>query len=95
MLFNCLSAKNRNLTKAGLDDSKMALNKWLEMVPDQPEIDCLMPGTHYLSDVYFNSIIYQTKRGQGSGLLLIGQSFIVPSCISPALGPTPGPVAGL
>lgn len=68
-LFNCLPAKIRNLTKVGLDDFKMALDKWLESVPDQPKIDGLTPGTQNLSGVYSNSIIHQTKRGQGGGLL--------------------------
>ena len=68
-LFNCLPAKIRNLTKVGLDDFKTALDKWLETVPDQPKIDGLTPGTQDMSGVYSNSIIYQTKRGQGGGLL--------------------------
>ena len=68
-LFNCLPAKIRKLTKVRLDDFKTALDKWLETVPDQLKIDGLTPGTQDMSGVYSNSIIYQTKRGQGGGLL--------------------------
>ena len=67
-LFNCLPAKIRNMTKVGLDDFKMALDKWLESISDQPKVDGLTPGVQDLSGVYSNSIIYQTKRGQGGGL---------------------------
>ena len=43
-VFNCLPAKKRNMTKVGLDDLKMALDKWLESIPDQPKIKGLTPG---------------------------------------------------
>ena len=65
-LFNCLPAKIRNLTKVGLDEFKMALDKFLETVPDQPKT----PGTQNSSGVYSNSLLHQTKRGQGGGQLL-------------------------
>jgi hypothetical protein len=68
-LFNCLPPKIRNITKVGLEDFKMALDKFLETVPDQPKIDGLTPGTQNQSGVYSNSLIHQTKRGQGGGLL--------------------------
>ena len=57
------------MSKVELDEFKSALDKWLESIPDQPKIDGLTPGTQDLSGVYSNSIIYQTKRGQGGGLL--------------------------
>ena len=61
-LFNCLPAKLRNMTKINLEDFKMALDKWMEGVTDQPKIDGLTPGK------YSNSILQQTKRGaQGGG----------------------------
>ena len=48
----------------------MALDKFLETVPDQPKIDGLTPGTQNSSGVYSNSLLHQTKRGQGGGQLL-------------------------
>ena len=67
-LFNCLPAKIRNLTKIGLDDFKMALDKWLEEIPDQPKVDGLTPGTQDEGGKFSNSILHQTKRGaQGGG----------------------------
>ena len=45
----------------------MALDKFLESVPDQPRIDGLTPGTQDSSGVYSNSILYQTKRGSMGG----------------------------
>ena len=68
-ISNCLPAKLRNISKVGLDEFKMALDKFLETVPDQPKIDGLTPGTQNLTGVYFNYILHQTKRGQGGGLL--------------------------
>ena len=52
----------------GLEDFKGALDKFLETVADQPKIDGLTPGTQNQSGVYSNSLIHQTKRGQGGGL---------------------------
>ena len=69
-LFNCLPAKIWNLTRIGLDEFKMALDKFLETVPDQPKIDGLTPGTHNSSGIYSNSLLHQTSRGQGGGQLL-------------------------
>ena len=62
-LFNCLPATIRNIKNVGLDDFKMALDKFLESVLDQPRIDGLTPGTQDSSGVYSNSILYKTKRG--------------------------------
>ena len=67
-LFNCLPAKIRNLKNVSLAYFKMALDKFLETVPDQPKIDGLTPGTQDLSGLYSNSLLHQTKRGQGGGL---------------------------
>ena len=66
-LFNCLPARIRNIKNVGLDDFKMALDNFLESVPDQPRIDGLTPGTQDSSGVYSNSILYQTKRGSMGG----------------------------
>ena len=77
----------------------MALDKFLENVPDQPKIDSLTPGTQNSSGIYSNSLLHQIKRGQGGGAAAqfrgLGQRFIVLYCISPALGPTSGPREGL
>ena len=37
-LFNCLPAKIRNKTNVGLEEFKMALDHFLENVPDQPNM---------------------------------------------------------
>ena len=70
-MFNCLPTKIRNLTMKpkflahsapSVDDFKMALDLYLETVPDQPRIDGLSPG------VDTNSLLHQTKRGHTGGL---------------------------
>ena len=70
-LFNCLPSSIRNMSSlqqnqskctVSLDDFKEKLDKYLETIPDQPRIDGLTPG------VETNSILHQTKRGQGGGL---------------------------
>ena len=62
-LFNCLPAKIRNMTNVGLEEFKMALDLFLENVPDQPKIDGLTPGTQDPAGVYSNSVLHQNKRG--------------------------------
>ena len=37
-LFNSLPLKIRNLSKIGIDDFKFKLDKYLEMLPDEPKI---------------------------------------------------------
>ena len=69
-LFNCISARIRNIRNVGLDDFKMALDKFLESVPDKPKIDGLTPGTQNSSGIYSNYLLHQTKRGLGGGQLL-------------------------
>ena len=73
-LFNCLPAKIRNISNVGLDDFKMALDKFLENVPDEPKIDGLTPGTQNSSGIYSNSLLHQTKRGLGGGQLLTSRA---------------------
>ena len=72
-LFNCLPSMVRNQTRKpqkqhlfspGPEEFKIQLDKYLASVPEQPRIDRLAPG------VDTNSILHQTKRGQGAGLLL-------------------------
>ena len=71
-LFNCLPQKVRNQTgqtrkqdlySPGAEDFKYKLDMHLETVPDQPRIDGMSPG------VETNSILHQSKRGPGGGLL--------------------------
>ena len=73
-LFNCLPTHIKNLTRKskkpslhaqGPEDFKVQLDIYLSSVPDQPRIDGLAPG------VETNSLLHQTKRGQGGGLLPI------------------------
>ena len=73
-LYNCLPSHIRNQTRRskkpslhspGPEDFKVQLDIYLSLVPDQPRIDGLAPG------VENNSILHQTKRGQGGGLLPI------------------------
>ena len=70
-LFNCLPKYLRNMSSlkknqskcaVSLDDFKEKLDQYLESISDQPRIDGLSPG------VATNSILHQTKRGQGGGL---------------------------
>ena len=73
-LFNCLPQMVRNLSKKskkinqhidGPEDFKSKLDVYLSTVPDRPRVDGLSPG------VETNSLLHQTKRGQGGGLLPI------------------------
>ena len=73
-LFNCLLQTVRNLSKKskkktqhidGPEDIKSKLYVYLSTVSDQSRVDGLSPG------VETNSLLHQTKRGQGGGLLHI------------------------
>ena len=70
-IFNCLPSKIRNLTMKpstlahsapSLEDFKMALDLYLQTVPDQPRIGGLSPA------VDTNSLLHQTQRGCTGGL---------------------------
>ena len=61
--FNSLPSKIRNITKVWLMKFKMTLDKFLKKVPDQPKIDGLTPGPQDNSNVYSNSLLYETKMG--------------------------------
>ena len=43
-LFNSIPASIRNMTKCGIEDFKMKLDKFLENVPDEPNVRGLVPG---------------------------------------------------
>ena len=62
-LFNCLPPSLRNQS-VYQDEFKEKLDQYLAKVPDQPRIEGLSPG------VETNSILFQTKRGQGGEQLL-------------------------
>ena len=64
-LFNCLPHKVRNQTRTGPEEFKYNLDQYLVTVPDQPRIDGMSPG------VETNSILHQSKRGPGGGLLSV------------------------
>ena len=59
-----MKSKQTNLCVQGPEDFKAKLDQYLSEVPDQPRIDGLSPG------VENNSLLHQTKRGQGGGQLL-------------------------
>ena len=58
-------SKKRNQHIDGPEDFKSNLDVYLSMVSDQPRVDGLSPG------VETNSLLHQTKHGQGGGLLPI------------------------
>ena len=45
-LFNSLPIKIRNLTKIGIDDFKFKLDKYLEILPDEPKIGEYCPSVY-------------------------------------------------
>ena len=55
-------SKKRNHHIDGPEDFKSKLDVYLSTVPDQPRVDGLSPGEET------NSLLHQTKRGQGGGL---------------------------
>ena len=52
-LFNSLPPKLRNISGVSIDEFKMALDKHLEKIPDQPRMDGLVPAANS------NSILHQ------------------------------------
>ena len=63
-LFNSLPAHIRNLTKCDLGDFKMKLNKFLEQIPDEPNVAGLTPGASTTDARPSNSILDQVRRVQ-------------------------------
>ena len=55
--------RKQDLYSPGAEDFKYKLDMHLETVPDQPRIDGMSPG------IETNSILHQSKRGPGGGLL--------------------------
>ena len=63
-LFNSLPADIRNITKCPLEDFKMALDVFLETVPDEPRVSGLTPGGCAESGPS-NSLLHQVRRAAG------------------------------
>ena len=66
-LFNSLPAKVRNISNCSIDDFKMALDKYLETVPDEPNMTGLTPGGCTAEARASNSLLDQTKRSRLTG----------------------------
>ena len=57
-LFNSLPQKIRNLTNIGIEEFKIKLDKYLEMLPDEPKIGEYIPSVcNQISGKPTNSII--------------------------------------
>ena len=63
-LFNSLPANIRNLTKCSIEDFKMALDKYLENIPDEPSVSGLTPGGCTAEARASNSLLDQTRRAR-------------------------------
>ena len=61
-LFNSIPRKVRNLTKVSVGEFKEQLDKFLEMIPDQPNVDGLTPTACNLYNAApSNSIVDQAR----------------------------------
>ena len=63
-LFNALPASIRNMTICGIVDFKMKLDKFLENVPDKPNVRSLVPEACTAEPRPSNSFMGQVKRVQ-------------------------------
>ena len=63
-LFNILPHEIRNITKCEIDEFKMKLDKYLELVPDEPNVRGLIPGASDSNSRPSNSLIDQVKRAR-------------------------------
>ena len=61
-LFNSLPASVRNTTKYSVDDFKTKLDKFLESIPDEPNVSGLTPGACTLEARASNSLVDQVRR---------------------------------
>ena len=62
-LFNSIPKKIRNMTKVPVDKFKEHLDKFLEMVPDEPNVVGLTPATcNQFTAAPSNSILDQVRR---------------------------------
>ena len=62
-LFNCIPKRIRNMTKVSVEKFKEHLDKFLEMVPDEPNVAGLTPATcNQHTAAPSNSILDQVRR---------------------------------
>ena len=62
-LFNCLSLKLRNTSKVSVDEFKEKLDQFLEKIPDEPNVEGLVPtACNQFNASPSNSIIDQVRR---------------------------------
>jgi hypothetical protein len=66
-LFNSLPAKIRNITRCSVDDFKMALDQYLETIPDEPRVSGLTPGGCTAEARASNSLLDQCRRPRLTG----------------------------
>jgi hypothetical protein len=66
-LFNSLPVKIRNMSRCSIEDFKMALDKYLETVPDEPNMTGLTPGGCTAEARASNSLLEQAKRSRLTG----------------------------
>ena len=66
-LFNCLPTYLKNTTKCSVEEFKLKLDKFLEKVPDEPNVKGLTPGGMTAEARASNSILDQIKRVQMRG----------------------------
>ena len=63
-LFNSIPAYVRNMTKCSIDEFKMKLDKFLESIPDEPNMRGLTPGACNMEARASNSLVDQVRRVQ-------------------------------
>ena len=66
-LYNSLPAKIRNITRCSIDDFKMALDQYLETIPDEPRVSGLTPGGCTADARASNSLLDQCRRPRLTG----------------------------
>ena len=59
--FNSIPKNIRNMTRCGIEDFKMKLDKFLEIVPDEPSVRGLVPRACTADARPSNSILDQVK----------------------------------
>ena len=63
-LFNSIPANVRNMTKCSIDEFKTKLDKFLESIPDEPNMRGLTPGACTMEARASNSLVDQIRRVQ-------------------------------
>ena len=67
---NQLPKSIRDLTKCYIDNFKYELDKFLEIIPDQPKCRGLTPVAQRPDGVYSNSLPHQVHWARRNGLLI-------------------------